>query len=150
MNRRKTIKGFAERLEEAICESGMSTQEISEKANVCRTHLWKYRIDGVVPSSVTLMKLCKALNVSSDYLLGLEKNKNLKDTIKTISTLVQEEAYAKGKAENGCKYWSQKHQDCCIDEYTYDQAIKRVFEEYRRSKSNFENWLLEEVMKCNQ
>lgn len=67
------VKGLNKRLEDAIFASGMELKEISRKSGISRSCIWAYRFDGKQPSCYSLARLAVALNVSTDWLLGLEK-----------------------------------------------------------------------------
>lgn len=73
MKRIYQVDGLRDRLEDAIFSSGMDISEISRKSGVSRNLLWAYRFDNKQPSCYSLMRLAKTLNVSTDWLLGLEK-----------------------------------------------------------------------------
>lgn len=65
------VPGFKERLEQAIFDSGMTFSEVARRAGIKRSLIWSYRFGGAMPSVYVLMRLAKALNVSTDWLLGL-------------------------------------------------------------------------------
>ncbi len=67
------VDGLRDRLEQAIFDSGMDLNEISQKSGISRGNIWNYRFDGVVPSCYSLMRLAKVLQVSTDWLLGLRE-----------------------------------------------------------------------------
>lgn len=67
------VDGLRDRLEEAIFASGMDLTEISKRSGISRTLIWSYRFDGKQPSCYSLVRLAKTLNVSTDWLLGMEK-----------------------------------------------------------------------------
>ena len=67
------IEGFAERLNEAIWESGMSDTEICHKTGISRSCLWSYRYTATMPPSGTLARMAVVLNVSTDWLLGIRR-----------------------------------------------------------------------------
>ena len=69
---RYTVEGFTDRLNEAIWKSGLSNSEIIRKTNLSAGALWNYR-NGATPNISALARLSVALNVSADWLLGLEK-----------------------------------------------------------------------------
>lgn len=74
MNRKTVrIRGFADRLNRAIWNSGLDTREIERRANVSHGCMWSYRERGVTPKCDVLVRLAVTLNVSTDYLLGLKK-----------------------------------------------------------------------------
>lgn len=63
---------FQERIVEAIKESGYTQKSIAQILNISEGNIsnWKKGIN--LPSIEILYKLCMILNVSADYLLGLE------------------------------------------------------------------------------
>ena len=63
---------FWDRLNIAIGKKGLSITDICKQAGVNRTSLNHYK-NGQVPSVKTLISLALVLNVSTDWLLGLEK-----------------------------------------------------------------------------
>lgn len=65
------IYGFGERLEKVIKEKELSNAELARKLKVRPAAINNY-IDGTfMPSTPNLARLCKVLNISSDWLLGL-------------------------------------------------------------------------------
>lgn len=73
MIRGSYLNGFGERLDEAIIRSGLEPGQLSKISGVARGTIWKYRCYGVMPSTSNLARLCVALKVSADYLLGIDK-----------------------------------------------------------------------------
>lgn len=66
----KTIK---ERLIEEIVLSKLTTVEISKRIGVSPEMVTQYKTTKKMPGLETFALLCKALDVSADYILGLEK-----------------------------------------------------------------------------
>ena len=62
---------FKKRLKEEIKLSGMTTQELADKIGVTNPMITQYYTTCKNPSLETFEKLCRALDVSADYLLGL-------------------------------------------------------------------------------
>ena len=62
---------FKKRLREEIKLSGMTTKELGEKNGVSNEMITQYYTTSKNPGLETFEKLCKALDVSADYLLGL-------------------------------------------------------------------------------
>ena len=60
------------RLRDAIKSSGMSQKEIAEQVGIHPSTVNKYVRTDKFPSIDTFALLCKALNVSSDTILGLK------------------------------------------------------------------------------
>ena len=65
------LKQIQLRLREAISNSTLSQKEIAKKVNVSPQTISKYMRNDIFPALDTLAKLCKVLDVSSDYILGL-------------------------------------------------------------------------------
>ena len=64
---------FTERFNEAIKSSGKTQVQLAKEANVSKQCISDYKSGKSLPSLETLCLLCEALDVSSDYLLGLTK-----------------------------------------------------------------------------
>ena len=62
-----------DRLKQAMAERGLSQRQLAEKAGVSEGTISKY-IHGYNKSSEIIVTLCKALNISADWLLGIEQN----------------------------------------------------------------------------
>lgn len=60
------------RLQEAIRNSGMTQTELARKLNVYQSAVGQYLSGRAMPALDTFANLCKVLDVSADYLLGLE------------------------------------------------------------------------------
>lgn len=58
----------------------MSRQELSLKANIASTSLYYYEKNIKTPSSEALMRIANVLEVSTDYLLGIETKTTSPDT----------------------------------------------------------------------
>ena len=71
------VDGFDRRLKTAIAESNLTVTEVQRKSGVSRSNMWNYIFDGVNPSIYTLKRLAITLNVSADYLLGIEGRKDV-------------------------------------------------------------------------
>ena len=61
---------FRKRLHEEIQQSGMTTAELAKKVGVSPEMITQYYTTKKLPKLDTFMRLCKALGVSADYLLG--------------------------------------------------------------------------------
>ncbi len=59
------------RLREAISQSTLSQKQIAMEIGVSAQTVSKYMREDIFPALDTLAKLCKLLDVSSDYILGL-------------------------------------------------------------------------------
>ncbi len=60
------------RLRESIKESKLSQLQIAKAIGVSPQTVSKYMRENIFPALDTFSKLCAVLDVSSDYLLGLE------------------------------------------------------------------------------
>lgn len=67
-----SVKGFTERLNKAIWDSNKDLTLISKQSGVSRSLLWSYQ-NGILPKCDNLAKLAITLNVSTDWLLGIDK-----------------------------------------------------------------------------
>ena len=73
MKKQYSVPGFSERLKRAIFETGKTTAEIAAESGIPRYCLYNYIDLGVTPYGGNLVKICKYLGVSADWLLGLEE-----------------------------------------------------------------------------
>lgn len=62
---------FTKRFNEILQQSGKTQVEIAKALNVTKQCVNDYKTGKSVPSLETLYSLCKYLDVSADYLLGL-------------------------------------------------------------------------------
>lgn len=60
-----------ERLKEEISTSGLTIKQIAEKVGVSPEMITQYSTTKKMPSLETFALLCKALDTSADYILGL-------------------------------------------------------------------------------
>ena len=65
------LKKIQERLRECIKNCPLSQKEIANKIGISAQTISKYMKNNVFPALDTLAKLCKVLDVKSDYILGL-------------------------------------------------------------------------------
>lgn len=72
IKKRYRIEGFRKRLMQAVADSNKTLVEISKQSGVSRGLLWAYLQDDTNPSIFTLAKLAETLEVSTDWLLGIE------------------------------------------------------------------------------
>lgn len=66
---------FGERLRAIRMEVGHTQQSLAEMINVEPKQIWRWESDKNAPDVYTVVKLAQALNVSSDYLVGLTDDK---------------------------------------------------------------------------
>ena len=65
---------FTKRFNEILRSSGKTQVEIANALNISKQCISDYKSGKSVPSIETLYLLCKFLDVSSDFLLGLTDN----------------------------------------------------------------------------
>ena len=64
------LKDIQQRLRDAIKSSGIEQKEIARQIGVSPQTVSKYMKKDIFPALDTLAKLCRVLDVSSDYILG--------------------------------------------------------------------------------
>ena len=67
------MKDIQMRLREAIKQSGLQQKELANKIGVSAQTVSKYMCKDVFPALDTFAKLCAALDVKSDYILGISE-----------------------------------------------------------------------------
>lgn len=65
------LKNIQIRLRESIKQSNLTQKEIAKAIGVSAQTVSKYMKENIFPALDTLAKLCKLLDVKSDYILGL-------------------------------------------------------------------------------
>ena len=70
-----TEDSLGQRLKKVLAEQGMMQKELAEKIGVNEMAISRYIHGGRIVSVPILIEICKALNVSADYLLGLSEAK---------------------------------------------------------------------------
>ena len=68
-----TEDSFSQRLKKTLAERGMMQKELAEKIGVNEMAISRYIHGGRIVSVSILIDICKALDVSADYLLGLNE-----------------------------------------------------------------------------
>ena len=68
-----TEDSFGQRLKAALSSRHMMQKELAEKIGVNEMAISRYVHGGRMVSVSILIDICKALNVSTDYLLGLSE-----------------------------------------------------------------------------
>lgn len=63
--------GFNQRVRMAMGMRDMSLADLAAKMNISRTRVYQYRSVSTNPNSETVVALAKALEVSTDFLLGM-------------------------------------------------------------------------------
>lgn len=64
---------FKTRLREELKQNGMTVKTLAEKIGVSPEMVTQYCTTKKLPSLDTFIKICKALDVSADYILGLNE-----------------------------------------------------------------------------
>ena len=62
---------FTERFNEVLKITPLAQKEIAEKCGIDKSCITQYKKGQTQPTLEVLFKLCKVLDVSADYLLGL-------------------------------------------------------------------------------
>lgn len=70
---------FQKRLKELRIESGLSQIELANMIQTTNDSIYSWEKGRSQPSIEAIRKLCSALGVSSDYLLGLEREDGVKE-----------------------------------------------------------------------
>ena len=65
------LKDIQARLRECISQSSYTQREIAKAVGVSPQTISKYMKKNIFPALDTLAKICKLLDVKSDYILGL-------------------------------------------------------------------------------
>ncbi len=68
------LKDIQARLRQSIKHSGIMQKEIAKIIGVSPQTVSKYMKEDIFPALDTLAKLCKALDVSADYILGISES----------------------------------------------------------------------------
>ena len=68
-----TMKDFGEKLKELRKEKGLTQKQLAEQLGNAQSAIYYWETNKQEPNISALKKLCQFFNVSSDYLLGLEK-----------------------------------------------------------------------------
>ena len=66
-----SLESIQKRLRESIASAPVTQKEIAAQIGVSPQTVSKYMKKDVFPALDTLAKLCKVLDVSSDYILGI-------------------------------------------------------------------------------
>lgn len=62
---------IGERLKIALAIRGIKQNQLAKKIGVTAVTIHRYIIDERCPDGETIIKICKELNISADWLLGL-------------------------------------------------------------------------------
>lgn len=91
--------GFGNRLKRLRLEKDMTQAQLSERLGLTKSVISAYETDLRLPSYDVLMQIARIFNVSTDYLLGMERKKEV-----DLSGLSQEETDALLKLIAAMKY----------------------------------------------
>lgn len=69
------ISGLSERLRKAIADNGIMQKDLAEMTGITQISISHYCTGRKNPNAPKIIKMCKALNISSDWLLGLKHEK---------------------------------------------------------------------------
>ena len=72
---------FGERIKALRIKHGLTQQQVADRIWVSKAMISSYELSNRYPSYEVLVKLAKLFNVSTDYLLGLEKPSSEKKMI---------------------------------------------------------------------
>lgn len=110
------IEGLAERLIASRKNAHLTQGQAAEAAGINRGMIAKYETEAASPTVFTITKISKALNVSTDYLLGLEHEKE-QSPIEEIETIAAHET-------DGA--------DHPLTEKRLNEILKQAFAEYEK------------------
>lgn len=68
------VQTFKERFKEELNQSGLTIQQFADLVGVSPEMVTQYYTTKKLPKLDTFVKICKALNVSADYLLDINNN----------------------------------------------------------------------------
>lgn len=91
MENKKTIGNI---LLELRTKNGYTQSDVAEKIGISNVSYFRYENDKREPSATIIAKLAKIYNVSTDYIIGVEKDKDndTKDLINIIETVSRSQA----------------------------------------------------------
>jgi transcriptional regulator with XRE-family HTH domain len=72
MDKTPPLAAFSRRLCRAMAERNMSVTQLSAKTGIAASHLSRYRAGVKEPMLCNLMKICRAIPVSADYLCAMD------------------------------------------------------------------------------
>lgn len=67
------LKDIQRRLREEIRNSGMTQKALAKRIGVSPQTVSKYMKNDIFPSLDTFARICKALDIKSDYILGISE-----------------------------------------------------------------------------
>ena len=69
------MTGFGSRLKKVLQERNITYEDLAESTYMSKMAIYYYIKSDVLPTADNLKAICIALNVSADYMLGLEERK---------------------------------------------------------------------------
>lgn len=77
MNRiHRTDLIFSQQFEKAMIKRNISPTELARKSGVQRSQIYRYLTAEIAPTTNNIRRLSIALNVTTDYLLGVSKTES--------------------------------------------------------------------------
>ena len=67
---------FGERLNMVLYEQKLSQSDLDKRTGIGRANISRYVCNKQMPTVDSLIAICKTLNVSADWLLGLRKERD--------------------------------------------------------------------------
>ena len=96
---------FSERLEQLIAERGVNQKWLADEANTTEATISRYiKFDNKSPNVEILANIALALNVSTDYLLGLSDERNAKAAL-TVEEQMLISAFRKSSDRDQAIIW---------------------------------------------
>ena len=68
---------FGERLNTVLYEQELSQADLDKRTGIGRANISRYVCNKQMPTVDSLITICKTLNVSADWLLGLRKEREV-------------------------------------------------------------------------
>lgn len=93
-------KDMAERISDLLCSQDMTQKDLALAANITESAVSHYLKGDRVPRGANLIKVSKALGVTTDYLLGQDDAHGKDDDLKIVKTLIARNASQMTKEEN--------------------------------------------------
>lgn len=76
-NQEACLRRFRPRLRDAMKSAGLNVTELAEAMDMTRPAISMYLSGRRIPETVSLIRLCKVLDISADYLLGLSQDSTI-------------------------------------------------------------------------
>lgn len=117
----ETEKTLSSRLHSARKYRRLTQEQLAERANIARAMISKYETETSVPTVDTLLSLAKALDTTTDYLLGLT------DKIEKPGTRI----YITDSMDSLASHQSS-NKEAPITESRLNEILKIAFENYEK------------------